>query len=76
MTGGQESNATNRLAAICHGLGVSDDHIKTIIPLPKNHDENVAVIAEEVDYQGTSVIIAVRECVQTLRRHAHQGGAK
>lgn len=76
MTGGQESNATNRLGAICHGLGVSDEHIKTIVPLLKNHDENVSVIAEEVSYQGTSVIIAVRECVQTLRRHARKGGEK
>ncbi len=76
MTGGQESKATNRLAAICRGLGVSKDHIKTIVPLPKNHGDNVAVIAKEVDYQGTSVIIAVRECVQTLRRHARKGGTK
>ncbi len=76
MTGGQESKATNRLAAICRGLGISEEHIKTIIPLPKNHDENVSVIAAEVSYQGTSVIIAVRECVQTLRRHARKGGQK
>ncbi|MCD6495627.1 indolepyruvate ferredoxin oxidoreductase [Candidatus Bipolaricaulota bacterium] len=76
MTGGQESNATNRLAAICSGLGVSKEHIKTIIPLPKHHDENVRIIGEEIAYEGTSVIIAVRECVQTLRRHARKGGAK
>ena len=76
MTGGQQSNATDRLVAICRGLGVNQDHIETIVPLPKNHDENAAVIAKEVDYQGTSVIIAVRECVQTLRRHAHKGGEK
>lgn len=74
MTGGQESNATNRLAAICGGLGVSEEHIKMIVPLPKNHEQNVAVIARELAHQGTSVIIAVRECVQTLRRHARKGG--
>ena len=74
MTGGQESNATNRIAAICRGLGVGEEHIKTIVPLPKNHHENVAAIAKEIDYQGPSVVIAVRECVQTLRRHARKGG--
>ena len=74
MTGGQDSKATNRLAAICRGLGVSDEHIQTIVPLPKNHQQNVAVIEREIKHQGTSVIIAVRECVQTLRRHARKGG--
>jgi indolepyruvate ferredoxin oxidoreductase alpha subunit len=76
MTGGQESKATNRLATICRGLGVSEEHIRMIVPLPKNRERNAAVIEEELAYQGTSVIIAVRECVQTLRRHAHKGGEK
>ncbi len=76
MTGGQQSNATNRLASICSGLGVDKEHIKTIIPVPKNHQENVAVIAAQVAYQGTSVVIAKRECVQTLGRHIRKGDHK
>jgi indolepyruvate ferredoxin oxidoreductase, alpha subunit len=76
MTGGQESNATNRLASICQGLGIDEKHIVTIIPIPKNHKENISVITNEIAYQGTSVIIAKRECVQTLGRHIHKGGNK
>ncbi len=76
MTGGQESNATDRLVSICSGLGVDEEHIKTIIPVPKNHQDNVGVIAAQVGYQGVSVVIAKRECIQTLGRHVRKGGHK
>ena len=76
MTGGQESNATDRLFSICQGLGVSVEHIKTIIPTPKNREANTALIAHEITYRGTSVIIARRECVQTLGRRIRKGGSK
>lgn len=76
MTGGQDSNATNRIAAICHGLGVSPEHTQTIVPLPKNHEQNVSIIAKEIAYQGPSVIIAQRECIQTARKHAKQSATK
>ncbi len=65
MTGGQESHATGRLNQICRGLGVSDGHIRIIIPLRKNHEENVHIIMEELEFRGVSVIIAARECIQT-----------
>lgn len=70
MTGGQNSSARNRLAQICEGLGVNPEHIRIIEPLPNKHDENVAIVREEVAYTGTSVIIAERECIQTARRKA------
>ena len=38
------------------------------MPLPKNKDENIAVIRGEIEYKGLSVIISRRECIQTLRR--------
>jgi Indolepyruvate ferredoxin oxidoreductase, alpha and beta subunits len=68
MTGGQPSMATNRLQKICLGLGVDPDHVKVIIPLKKNHEENVAIIAKEIDYKGVSVIVSMRECIQTAAR--------
>jgi indolepyruvate ferredoxin oxidoreductase alpha subunit len=46
MTGGQDSKATGRLQQICAGIGVEPGHIKEIIPLRKNHEENVRVISE------------------------------
>jgi indolepyruvate ferredoxin oxidoreductase alpha subunit len=68
MTGGQKSLATGRIAQICTGIGVDPAHIRTVIPLQKNHDEMVKVIREEFDYKGVSVIIASRECIQTASK--------
>jgi indolepyruvate ferredoxin oxidoreductase alpha subunit len=68
MTGGQPSMATHKLEKICIGLGVNPDHVKLIVPLKKNHDENVKVIASEIGYQGVSVVISQRECIQTSAR--------
>lgn len=68
MTGGQKSQATGRLENICAGLGVEPEHLRTIIPLRKNHDENVRIMSEEFAYHGVSVIIASRECIQTATR--------
>ncbi|MBT3380077.1 MAG: indolepyruvate ferredoxin oxidoreductase [Lentisphaerae bacterium] len=69
MTGGQDSPATGRLVQICEGIGVPREHIRHIDPLPKRHEENVRVLREEImEYEGLSVVIAERECIQTLRR--------
>ena len=40
-----------------------------IIPLPKNHEENVKIIEEEVNYNGVSVIIPHRTCIVELKKH-------
>ena len=70
MTGGQDSAGTGRLEAICEGLGVPKEHIRTIVPLPKNYPDMEKVIKEEIEYHGVSVVISRRECIQTLKRHA------
>jgi len=68
MTGGQDSHAVDRLVSICEGLGVHKDHIIRVVPLKKNHDEMVRIIRQEINYNGISVIIPTRECMQTLKR--------
>ena len=75
MTGGQTSSANNRLADICAGLGVDAKHIRIIVPLPNKHGENVEMLRQEIAHTGPSVIIAVRECVQTARRSRSKGGS-
>jgi indolepyruvate ferredoxin oxidoreductase alpha subunit len=70
MTGGQDSAGTGRIEAICLGVGVEPEHLHTVVPLPKNHDEIRRVIAREIEHQGVSVIIPRRECIQTLKRKA------
>jgi indolepyruvate ferredoxin oxidoreductase, alpha subunit len=68
MTGGQASHATGRLEEICIGLGVKPDHVKVLTPLPKYHEEIVKTLQEELQYDGVSVIIPRRECIQTLAK--------
>ena len=70
MTGGQDSAGTGRLEAICAGIGVAPEHIRTIVPLPKNYPDMEKTIREELEYHGVSVIICRRECIQTAKRHA------
>lgn len=70
MTGGQDSQGTGKLEEICLGLGALPEHVRTIDSLPKNHDVMVKLFKEEIEYQGLSVIVSRRECIQTARRHA------
>mgnify|MGYP002624018799 CR=1 FL=1 len=76
MTGGQDSAGTNKFEAICRGLGLSDEHLKVVVPLPKNMPEITQAIRDEINYHGTSVIIPRRECMQTLQRHLKQKKAE
>ncbi|PCH70177.1 MAG: indolepyruvate ferredoxin oxidoreductase [Bacteroidales bacterium] len=64
MTGGQKSSAKGKLEAICEGLGVEKEHIHVLLPVPKKHEEIKAVFRKEFDYNGVSVIIPRRVCVQ------------
>ena len=68
MTGGQDSSGTGKFEAICMALGVSPDHVRVVVPAPKNMDEITETIREEIEYRGVSVIIPRRECMQTLAR--------
>jgi indolepyruvate ferredoxin oxidoreductase alpha subunit len=69
MTGGQQSMANgSRLIEVVKGLGVNPEHIKTMVPLKKNHQANVELIRKEVAYEGLSVIIPMRECLQIAKK--------
>lgn len=70
MTGGQDSQGTGKLEDICLGLGVNPDHLRTIDSLPKNVEQMKEIFREEINYNGLSVIVSRRECIQTARRHA------
>lgn len=70
MTGGQDSAGTNKFEAICIALGVDPQHVRTVVPLAKNMDEITAIIRAEIEYDGVSVIIPRRECIQTLKKNA------
>ncbi|MDF1569340.1 MAG: thiamine pyrophosphate-dependent enzyme [Spirochaetaceae bacterium] len=69
MTGGQTTRlASARLPQVVEGLGVEAEHIHILDAMRKDHDANVAVLEKELAYRGPSVIITVRECLETLRK--------
>ncbi len=68
MTGGQDSSAVGRLEAICEGLGVDPEHIHVLESLPKNHELLVQILRKEIAFDGVSVIIPRRECIQKQAR--------
>ena len=43
------------------------DHIKVFKPIKSNHDEMVNIMKEELAYQGVSVVIPRRQCIQTMK---------
>lgn len=68
MTGGQDSAATGKIEAMVEGIGVDPAHIRVFEPLKKNMEEMKRIIDEELNYEGVSVLIPRRECIQTLKR--------
>ena len=72
MTGGQDSAGLNKYEAICLGLGMDPEHLHVVTPLLKNIPEIAQLIRDEIAYEGVSVIIPRRECIQTASRHARE----
>ena len=72
MTGGQDSAGTNKFEAICLGLGMDPEHLHVVTPLPKNIPAIAELIRKELAYEGVSVIIPRRECIQTFARHSRE----
>lgn len=64
MTGGQPTAATDeQVVNLVAGLGVPRAHIRVVEPTRHQKDHTVAVIRQELAYEGLSVIIARRACV-------------
>lgn len=69
MTGTQESfTSGERLLAVLRGLGVKEEHLHVIEPVPSKHRENVELIRKEVLHRGLSVIVPARPCIHVKRR--------
>ncbi|MFH2142556.1 MAG: thiamine pyrophosphate-dependent enzyme [Bacteroidota bacterium] len=67
MTGGQDSAGLGKLEDICKGLGVEPEHIRVFRPTPATKDQMTQIMKEELEYNGVSVIIPRRQCIQTLK---------
>ena len=47
---------------------MAGEHLRIISPTPRNHDINVGIFREELAYDGPSVIIARRTCLEAIKR--------
>lgn len=72
MTGGQESSALGKIESICKGVGVDPNHIRVLVPLKKYHDLMVQTFEEEIAFNGVSVLVFRRECVQAAARRVRK----
>ncbi|HOQ61305.1 MAG TPA: thiamine pyrophosphate-dependent enzyme, partial [Vicinamibacterales bacterium] len=69
MTGGQPTIlSSSELVTLVHGLGVPPGHLHVIEAHPRRASENTETLRRAVGHPGLSVVIAVRECVETVKR--------
>ena len=76
MTGGQDSAGTNKFEAICLGLGVEPEHVRVVVPLPKNMEEITRTIREEIEYNGSICHYSRRECMSDFEPELKQQKAQ
>ena len=73
MTGGQPTILhSDSLPDLIAGTGVDSKHIRKVVPLPSHHAANTALLEQELDFRGVSVIISRRECVRKTNK-THPG---
>ena len=73
MTGGQQTLfPSSKLSKLVEGIGVDPEHVFTVNAHRKYNEENKEILRSELAYNGLSVIISVRECVETVKRSARR----
>ena len=69
MTGGQDPLIpSSRLEQIVLGIGVDREHFHVLPAHPKKVDQLAGILRTEMEHKGLSVVIAVRECIETAKR--------
>jgi len=76
MTGGQPTiRPSSQLEGLVRGLGIPADHLHVLEAHPRHDAHNTEVLRRELDHRGLSVIIAVRECLETIKRGKQEQSA-
>ena len=77
MTGQQPTVATHSgIESVVRGIGVNPEHFHVVATHPKRVGELAELIRKELAHPGLSVIIAVRECIESARKHKAEGRAR
>ncbi len=72
MTGGQpQLLPSSHLEMIVRGLGVDPAHFHVINAHRRDNATNLEMMRREIEHHGLSVIIAVRECIETVKAASH-----
>jgi indolepyruvate ferredoxin oxidoreductase alpha subunit len=70
MTGQQPTALPHsRLEAVVAGIGVAPEHLRVVHTHPRRVPELAEVVRTEIAHPGLSVIIAVRECIEAVRKN-------
>jgi indolepyruvate ferredoxin oxidoreductase alpha subunit len=68
MTGGQPTLLpASRIEPLLRGLGVDPDHLHVVQAHPRQVDVIADLLRREIDHHGLSVVIGVRECLETAK---------
>jgi len=77
MTGTQPTLLPSaQFPELIRGLGVDPSHIRVINPLKRHTEQNARILREEIEHRGVSVVIALRDCIQTLKRKSNLEAAE
>jgi indolepyruvate ferredoxin oxidoreductase alpha subunit len=69
MTGGQPTILPSEdIRTLVAGLGVDPAHLRVLEAHPKRVEQMAAVLREEMEHRGLSVIVSARECIEAARR--------
>jgi indolepyruvate ferredoxin oxidoreductase alpha subunit len=75
MTGTQDPILPSaRLKEIALAVGVKPEHCRVVESHPKKRDEIAGILREELAHPGLSVVITVRECLESARKKKKGGG--
>ncbi|MEI6669111.1 MAG: thiamine pyrophosphate-dependent enzyme [Acidobacteriota bacterium] len=76
MTGGQPTiRPSSELEGLVRALGVPDGHLHVVEAHPRHDARNTDLLRRELEHRGLSVIIAVRECLETIKRSKQEQAA-
>ena len=71
MTGGQPTILpSSRLEEVVKGVGVDPAHVHVLEAHHRHTPANAAVLRKEIEHPGLSVVIMVRECIETAKTKA------
>jgi indolepyruvate ferredoxin oxidoreductase alpha subunit len=63
----------SRLESVVLGVGVDPDHVHVVDVHPRRLAELEDVLSREIEHQGVSVVIAVRECIEKAKHDRRAG---